>query len=59
MFYLKFERDGILVIENFLDLEEVELLRNACHNLVENMDPEVHRGVFSAEAKDTQAHVKG
>ena len=46
------------MIENFLDLEEVELLRNACHNLVENMDPEVHRGVFSAEAKDTQAHVK-
>jgi len=52
----KFDRDGILVIENFLDQNEVETLRNACHSLVESMDPEVHRGVFSAEAKDTQAH---
>ena len=45
------------MIENFLDQNEVETLRNACHSLVESMDPEVHRGVFSAEAKDTQAHV--
>ena len=56
--FLQFERDGILVIENFLDQEEVKALRNACDTLVENMDPEVHRGVFSAEAKDTQAHVR-
>ena len=46
------------MIENFLDQEEVKALRNACDTLVENMDPEVHRGVFSAEAKDTQAHVR-
>ena len=46
------------MIENFLEQNEVEALRNACHSLVESMDPEVHRGVFSAEAKDTQAHVK-
>ena len=55
---IQFDSDGILVIENFLDQEEVESLRNACYSLVENMDPDVHRGVFSAEAKDTQAHVK-
>ena len=56
--FLKFDRDGLLVLDNFLTEEEVKGMRNACDNLVQNMDPEVHRGVFSATAKDSEPHVQ-
>ena len=52
---LKFDRDGILVVESFLDEKDVVGLREACDKLVYDMDPDVHRGVFSAT---TQAHAK-
>ena len=55
LLYLKFDRDGILVVESFLDEKDVEGLREACDKLVHDMDPDVHRGVFSAT---TQAHAK-
>ena len=55
--FSKFDRDGLLVLDNFLDEGEVKGMKNACDNLVENMDPEVHRGVFSATAKDNEPHV--
>jgi len=43
----KFEKDGLLVIENFLTPEEVEGLQTEITNIVENMDPKTDRGVFS------------
>ena len=45
----KFEKDGLLVIEDFLTLEEVEGLKSEITKLVENMDPETDRGVFSTK----------
>jgi len=53
----KFEKDGILIIEDFLCLEEVTSIRNEIHKIVENMDPVKDRGVFSTttcqQASDT------
>lgn len=46
----QYERDGILVVEDFLSSEEVESMRKGCWNLVQNMDPAVHRGIFSGNA---------
>lgn len=46
----QYERDGILVVEDFLSSEEVESMRKGCWNLVQQMDPAVHRGVFSGNA---------
>ena len=43
------------MVERFLDEKEVDGLREACDKLVNDMDPDVHRGVFSAT---TQAHAK-
>ena len=45
----KFERDGLLVIEDFLSIEEVDSLKSEITKLVENMDPETDRGVFSTK----------
>jgi len=43
----QYERDGILVVEDFLSPDEVESMRQGCWQLVEDMDPAVHKGVFS------------
>ena len=68
----KFEKEGILVIENFLEQEEVTAIRlvklfeifkilssplfffsrNEIHKIVENMNPETDRGVFSTTTVD-------
>ena len=45
----RFERDGILVVEDFLTQDEVSSIKAACRELVRDMDPKVHRGVFSAK----------
>ena len=45
----KFEKDGLLVIEDFLTPEEVDSLKSEITKLVENMDPETDRGVFSTK----------
>ena len=42
-----FERDGLLVVEDFLNLEEVTELRAEIEKLVDEMDPVKDRGVFS------------
>jgi len=42
-----FRRDGILVIEDFLSQADVVSLRNACSKLVQDMDPNEHKGQFS------------
>ena len=43
----QFEKDGILVIQDFLTKEEVSSVRDAIHDIIENMDPKTDRGVFS------------
>ena len=42
-----FQKDGILVIENFLTQDEVTNMRAEILKLVHEMNPEEHRGVFS------------
>jgi len=55
----KFQKDGILVVENFLSQDEVKNMREEILKLVHEMNPEEHRGVFSttdnnsAQANDT------
>jgi len=50
----KFRKDGILVVKKFLDIPDVDAMRSACAQLVQDMDPAEHRGVFST-LKDNQA----
>ena len=45
--FQQFEKDGILVIQDFLTKEEVSSARDAIHDIIENMDPKTDRGVFS------------
>ena len=52
----QFERDGILVLEDFLSPTEVEAVRTEIHRIVENMDPATDRGVFSTK-DDNQKQV--
>jgi len=43
----QFRKDGILVVPGFLEQAEVASIRSACTQLVEDMDPQKHRGIFS------------
>ena len=43
----KFEKDGILVIEDFLNLEEVDAMKAEITKIIDEMDPKTDRGVFS------------
>jgi len=43
----QFEREGLLVVEDFLSQEEVSEMRAEIERLVEGMDPAKDRGVFS------------
>jgi len=43
----KFEKEGLLVVENFLSGEEVESLKDEMYKLVEGMDPTTEKGTFS------------
>jgi len=55
----KFKKDGILVVDNFLSQDDVRDMRKEILKLVQDMNPEEHRGVFSttdnnsAQANDT------
>jgi len=51
----QFEKDGILVIEDFLTDEEVDAIKSEINQIVDNMDPKVDRGVFSTETEAPQA----
>ena len=44
-----FNQNGILVVENFLTESQVLTLRNEIVKLVDEMDPEEHKGVFTTE----------
>ena len=43
----KFEKDGLLVIEDFLTSDEVDGLKAEITKIVDEMDPKTDRGVFS------------
>lgn len=53
----KFRSEGLLVVPGFLSQDEVAAIKSACSQLVEEMDPKKHRGIFSTTnhpyAKDT------
>ncbi len=49
----QFDKDGFAVIENFLNDEDVEALKQECWSLVENMNPDEHNTTFS-----TTKHVR-
>ena len=54
----KFKKDGILVIDNFLSQDEVKDMRKEILKLVQDMNPEEHRGVFSTtDNNEAQVHM--
>ena len=55
---MQYERDGILVVEDFLSPDEVESMRQGCWQLVEDMDPAVHKGVFSGTSTKNDKQVR-
>lgn len=44
---MQFHKDGILVVKGFLKLDDVEAMRAAMMQLVDEMDPAEHHGEFS------------
>ena len=44
----QYREDGFVVIENFLDDQEIKSLLSECRELVTNMNPSEHKTVFSA-----------
>lgn len=46
-FSFQFEKDGFLLVEDFLSAEECDQLLSACHDLVTDMKPEEHNTVFT------------
>ena len=56
-FSFQYDRDGILVVEDFLSPKEVESMRQGCWQLVEDMDPAVHKGVFSGTSTKNDKQV--
>jgi len=52
-----FHNEGYLILEDFLTDEEVSSLRNACHALIDNFQPDQHRCVFTTtdhkQSRDT------
>ncbi|XP_030853176.1 phytanoyl-CoA dioxygenase domain-containing protein 1-like [Strongylocentrotus purpuratus] len=50
----QFEKDGFLVVENFLTKEEVESLKTECHYIVQNMDPKQHARCMFETLENTQ-----
>lgn len=43
----KFEKDGYLLVEDFLSADDCDQLMSACHDLVTDMKPEEHNTVFT------------
>eukprot|EP00088_Acartia_fossae_P021820 TRINITY_DN23182_c0_g1_i2.p1 TRINITY_DN23182_c0_g1~~TRINITY_DN23182_c0_g1_i2.p1 ORF type:complete len:296 (-),score=40.53 TRINITY_DN23182_c0_g1_i2:43-909(-) len=42
-----FRKEGVLVVQGFLEQNEVSSIRAACTQLVQDMNPSEHRGIFS------------
>ncbi|KAJ8038956.1 Phytanoyl-CoA dioxygenase domain-containing protein 1 [Holothuria leucospilota] len=52
----QFEKDGYLIVEDFLTKDEVAMLRNSCHRIVEEMNPEEHaKVVFTTKEEQGQS----
>ncbi|XP_065576682.1 phytanoyl-CoA dioxygenase domain-containing protein 1-like isoform X2 [Artemia franciscana] len=43
----KFEQDGFVIIEDFLTQVEIETLRTACSDIVDKLDPNEHKCIFT------------
>ena len=51
LLFSKFEEDGYVVIEGFLNDKDVEALKKECSNLIDDMNPEEHHTIFSTTKK--------
>ena len=47
----EFQKNGMLVIEDFVNQNEVKAMRDEISRLVEEMNPTEHRGVFSTTSR--------
>ena len=47
----EFQKNGMLVIEDFVNQNEVKAMRDEISRLVEEMNPIEHRGVFSTTSR--------
>ena len=47
----EFQKNGMLVIEDFVNQNEVRAMRDEISRLVEEMNPTEHRGVFSTTSR--------
>ena len=47
----EFQKNGMLVIEDFVNQNEVRAMRDEISRLVEEMNPMEHRGVFSTTSR--------
>lgn len=54
----QYRKDGLLVVEDFLTEDEVFGLKNSCRNLISEMDPDKHKGVFSMDLTKQRAFDK-
>lgn len=45
--FFQFEKDGFLLVEDFISTDDCDKLLSACHELVSNMKPEEHNTVFT------------
>lgn len=52
----QFEKDGFLVVEDFLTQKEIDSLRGGCHRIVDEMNPEEHaKIVFTTKEEQSQS----
>ena len=47
----EFQKNGMLVIEDFVNQNEVKAMRDEISRLVQEMNPMEHRGVFSTTSR--------
>ena len=54
----EFDKNGLLVIENFLNQNDVDSMKKEILKLVEEMNPLEHRGVFSTTSHNQVKYLK-
>jgi len=51
-FFLQFVEDGYLILEDFFSPDQCEEMRKECKRIVDEMNPEEHKEIFSTEAHE-------
>ena len=47
-----FQKNGMLVIENFINQNDVKAMKEEINDLVDKMNPQEHKGVFSTTSRN-------